>query len=211
MRKSLVMAAVVLIAVTGCGGGTGDTTGAASPTDKADTRAPVAHHLTVTSPAYRDGGTVPRRFTCDGADVSPPIDLSGVPAGTRSLAVTVRDLDAPGGTFTHWLIRDIAANTRRLSAGAHARGAVEGRNSFGRTGYSGPCPPHGDRPHRYVLTVYATDRRPLLSPGTSPGASPDTSPGASPDASSGASLDDLRRALSGHTLATGTLTGRYGR
>ncbi|MEU6467022.1 YbhB/YbcL family Raf kinase inhibitor-like protein [Streptomyces sp. NPDC046976] len=100
-------------------------------------------------------------------------------------------------------VRDLDANTRRLSAGAHPLGAVEGRNSFGRTGYSGPCPPRGDRPHRYVLTVYATDRRPPLSPGTSPRASP--------DASSRASPDDLRRALSGHTLATGTLMGRYGR
>ncbi|WP_281727651.1 YbhB/YbcL family Raf kinase inhibitor-like protein [Streptomyces sp. S816] len=101
------------------------------------------------------------------------------------LAITVRDLDAPGGTFTHWLIRDLDANTRRLSAGAHPPGAVEGRDSFGRTGYSGPCPPHGDRPHHYVLTVYATDRRPPLAPSTSPGVSP----------------DDLPRAL----------TGRYGR
>ncbi|WDO05523.1 hypothetical protein ME763_07575 [Streptomyces murinus] len=85
MRKSLARAAVVLIAATGCGGGTGDATGAASPSDRTDTTTPAAaHHLTVTSTAYRDGGTVPRRFTCDGADVSPPIDLAGVPAGTRS-------------------------------------------------------------------------------------------------------------------------------
>ncbi|MFH8337709.1 YbhB/YbcL family Raf kinase inhibitor-like protein [Streptomyces sp. AM6-12] len=186
MRKSPAITAVVLAAVTavaGCGAGT------ASPRDATATS--PARPLTVTSTAYRDGGTVPRRFTCDGADVSPPLALSGVPAGTGSLAVTVRDLDAPGGTLIHWLVWDIAAGTRRLSAGAHPPGAVEGRNSFGETGYSGPCPPHGDHPHRYVLTVYATDRRPPLSPAASPG--------------------DLRRALSGHTLATGTLTGRYGR
>ncbi|MFZ4236842.1 YbhB/YbcL family Raf kinase inhibitor-like protein [Streptomyces murinus] len=97
----------------------------------------------------------------------------------------MRDLDAPGGTFTHWLIRHLDANTRRLSAGAHPPGDVEGRDSFGRTGCSDPCPPHGDRSHRYVLTVYATDRRPPLAPSTSPGASP----------------GDLLRAL----------TGRYGR
>ncbi|MFF5430384.1 hypothetical protein ACFY5K_09895 [Streptomyces griseofuscus] len=92
--------------------------------------------------------------------------------------MTVRDLDAPGGTFTHWLIRDLDAGTA-------------------------DCPPHGDRPHRHVLTVYATDRRPPLSP--------NTPPDASSGASSGASLDELRRALAGHTLATGTLTGRHGR
>ncbi|MEU5792592.1 YbhB/YbcL family Raf kinase inhibitor-like protein [Streptomyces sp. NPDC047813] len=198
MRRSLAIAAVCLAAVTGCGGGTGHATGAASPTDTTATRgtadttatAPAARRITVTSTAYADGGTVPRRFTCDGADVSPPLALSSVPAGTDSLAVTVRDLDAPGGTFTHWLIWDLDAGTRRLSAGAHPHGAAEGRNSFGKSGYRGPCPPRGDHPHRYVLTVYATDRRPPLSPGASP--------------------DALRRALSGHTLATGTLTGRYG-
>ncbi|MEV7503622.1 hypothetical protein [Streptomyces sp. NPDC093018] len=82
----MASAAVVLIAATGCGGGTGDATGAASPTGRTDTTTPAAaRHLTVTSTAYRDGGTVPRRFTCDGADVSTPLALSGVPAGTRSL------------------------------------------------------------------------------------------------------------------------------
>ncbi|MGW3263237.1 YbhB/YbcL family Raf kinase inhibitor-like protein [Streptomyces sp. NPDC001056] len=190
MNKSVAIAAALLTTVTGCAGGTARTTGAASPITMTTTTPAAPHRITVTSTAYPDGGTVPRRFTCDGEDVSPPLALSGVPAGTDSLAVTVRDLDAPGAPFTHWLIWGIDAGTRRLSAGERPRGAAEGRNSFGRTGYNGPCPPRGDRPHRYVLTVYATDRRPPLSPGASP--------------------DDLRRALSGHTLATGTLTGRYG-
>ncbi|MFZ4236843.1 hypothetical protein ACOZGD_16875 [Streptomyces murinus] len=85
MRESSATAAVALIAATGCGGGTGDATGAASPSGRTDTTTPAAaHHLTVTSTAYQGGGTVPRRFTCYGADVPPPIALSGVPADTRS-------------------------------------------------------------------------------------------------------------------------------
>ncbi|BBC92932.1 hypothetical protein ACFY2H_18450 [Streptomyces griseofuscus] len=153
MRKSSVTAATVLTAATGRGGGTGDATGAASPTGRTVTTTPAAA----------------RRFTYDGADVSPPIDLAGVPADTR----------APG------------------RCGISTRRAAPSPTGCSETPTRAPadCPPHGDRPHRHVLTVYATDRHPPLSP----------------DASSGASLDDLRRALVGHSLATGTLTGRHGR
>jgi Raf kinase inhibitor-like YbhB/YbcL family protein len=184
MRKSLAALAAALAAVAGCAGGQGaQQVAAPSPTP--------ADRLTVTSTAYPDGGTVPRRFTCDGADVSPPLTLRGVPTGTVSLALLLQDLDAPHGTFTHWLMWNLGPHTTRLSADERPRGVAEGRNSFGRTGYNGPCPPHGDRPHRYVLTVYATDRRPSLAPGATP--------------------TDLLRTLSAHTLAEGTLTGRYGR
>jgi Raf kinase inhibitor-like YbhB/YbcL family protein len=145
----------------------------------------------VTSTAYVDGGTIPRLFTCDGENVSPPLAVAGVPGNTAGLAFLLQDLDAPRGTFTHWLVWDIDPHTTRLTSGQHPKGATEGRNDFGRTGYSGPCPPHGDRPHRYVLTVYATDHDPDLAPDATPA--------------------DLLRALSGHTLATGSLTGRYGR
>ncbi|MGW2418489.1 YbhB/YbcL family Raf kinase inhibitor-like protein [Streptomyces sp. NPDC001709] len=187
MRRNWVitLAAVSATAVAaGCGGGGGGGPVAVpSPT--------AAHRLTVTSSAYADGGTVPRRHTCDGADLSPPLALTAVPAHTASLALLLRDRDAGHGMFTHWLVWDVDPHTRQLSAGEHPRGATEGRNGFGRTGYGGPCPPRGDRPHRYVLTVYAVDRRVSLAAGASPA--------------------DLMRALSGHTLATGTLTGRYGR
>ncbi|MGW7529901.1 YbhB/YbcL family Raf kinase inhibitor-like protein [Streptomyces sp. NPDC054783] len=182
MRRSWVIAVAATAFVAGCGDG-GTPADSPSPT--------AARRLTVTSTAFADGGTVPRRNTCDGADVSPPLALGAVPAHTASLALLLRDLDAPHGTFTHWLVWNVAPHTTRLSAGEHPPGATEGRNDFGKTGYSGPCPPRGDRPHHYVLTVYAADRR--------------VSPGA------GASAADLLRALSGHTLAEGTLTGRYGR
>jgi Raf kinase inhibitor-like YbhB/YbcL family protein len=182
MRRSWVIAVAAMALAAGCGDGAG-TAAAPSPSG--------ARRLTVTSTAYADGGTVPRRYTCDGPDVSPPLAVTGVPARTSSLALLLRDSDAPHGTFTHWLVWDIDPHTTRLSAGEHPRAASEGRNDFGRTGYSGPCPPRGDPPHRYVLTVYAVDRRVSLAAGVSP--------------------TDLLKAISGHTLAVGTLTGRYGR
>ncbi|MET8579874.1 YbhB/YbcL family Raf kinase inhibitor-like protein [Streptomyces collinus] len=188
MRMSRTAAAATVITVAtavlaACGNGGGPAVTGSAP--------PSGSRLTVTSPAYADGGTVPPRFTCDGDDVSPPLALGAVPARTASLALVLRDPDAPHGTFTHWLAWDIAPGTARLLAGERPPGATQGRNGFGRTGYGGPCPPRGDRPHHYVLTVYATDRAPRLSPD--------------------ATEADLLRALSGHTLATGTLTGRYGR
>ncbi|WP_244184125.1 YbhB/YbcL family Raf kinase inhibitor-like protein [Streptomyces cellostaticus] len=182
MRKGWVIAVAAMAAVSGCGDG-GGSTSAPSPT--------ASHRLTVTSPAYADAGTIPRRYTCEGENVSPPLALAGVPAHTASLALLLQDPDAPRGTFTHWLAWDIDPHTAHLTAGEHPTGAAEGRNGFGRTGYGGPCPPRGDRPHPYVLTVYATDRRPDLAATATP--------------------DDLLQALSGHTLATGTLTGWYGR
>ncbi len=193
MSRTAVVATVITVAaaavVAACGNGGGPA--AAPPAARSAASPAASHRLTLTSSAYADGGTVPRRFTCDGDDVSPPLALGAVPGHTASLAFVLRDQDAPHGTFTHWLAWDIAPDTARLSAGERPPGSTQGRNGFGRTGYGGPCPPRGDRPHRYVLTVYAADRAPRLAPG--------------------ATEADLLRALSGHTLATGTLTGRYGR
>ncbi|QHA07438.1 YbhB/YbcL family Raf kinase inhibitor-like protein [Streptomyces broussonetiae] len=183
MRKSVAALVAALACVAGCGGGGGRGDTSSSPT--------AAARITVTSTAYADGGTIPRRFTCDAANVSPPLAFSGVPAHTASLALLLQDRSAPHGAFTHWLVWGIDPHTTRLPAGGHPPGATEGRNDFRTPGYGGPCPPRGDRPHRYVLTVYATDGRLSLT--------------------AQASRDDLLRALSGHTLATGTLTGRYGR
>ncbi|GGU87182.1 hypothetical protein GCM10010260_20650 [Streptomyces filipinensis] len=182
MRRSWVIAVAAMAVVTGCADGGGPAT---VPSRSAPRR------LTLTSTAYGDDGTIPRRHTCDGADVSPPLALASVPAGTASLALLLRDPDAPRGPFTHWLVWDIDPRTRRLSAGERPRGATEGRNDFRKTGYGGPCPPHGDRPHHYVLTVYALDQRLSLAPDASPA--------------------DLMRAVSGRMLAAGTLTGRYSR
>ncbi len=144
--------------------------------------------IAVTSAAFSDGGTIPRKHTCDGADTSPPLRFGNVPPGTVELALFVEDPDAPGGTFVHWLAWGLDPTQPELAEGQRA--PVEGKNGFGSRGYRGPCPPKGT-PHRYVFTVYALDQRLRLA--------------------AGAAARELRKAVHGHALAQGSLTGRYGR
>jgi len=124
-------------------------------------------HLQLESPTLTPGATVPvaqiyDRLGCHGKNISPALRWSGAPEGTRSFAVTVFDPDAPTGAgWWHWLVYDIPPSVSDLPEGAGnpggklPRGSVQGRNDFGAAGYGGPCPPHGDNPHRYVFTVYA--------------------------------------------------------
>jgi Raf kinase inhibitor-like YbhB/YbcL family protein len=144
--------------------------------------------IAVTSASFRDGDTIPQTYTCDGADSSPPLRFGNVPPGTAELALFVEDPDAPGGTFVHWLAWGLNPAQPELAEGHPA--PIEGKNGFGSRGYRGPCPPKGT-PHRYVFTVYALDQRLSLP--------------------AGADVQDLRKAVHGHALAEGSLTGRYGR
>jgi hypothetical protein len=146
--------------------------------------------ISLTSPEFGEGGTIPRRFTCDGENVSPPLEFANVPAEAAEVALLVEDPDAPRGTFVHWFMWGIQAGTSSLGAGEVPGSASQGKNDFGRQGYAGPCPPPGSA-HRYIFTVFAVDER--------------------LDLSAGASSNDLRRALAGTVLASGSLTGRYGR
>jgi Raf kinase inhibitor-like YbhB/YbcL family protein len=151
--------------------------------------------LDLTSPAFRDGGTIPTKFTCDGADVSPPLDWSRAPEGTKSLALICDDPDAPMGTWVHWVLYGIPADKNSLREGVPRNAAVEGigmqgKNDFRRIGYGGPCPPPG-KPHRYFFKLYALDAELELKPD--------------------AKKVDLERAMRGHLLATGQLVGRYQR
>jgi hypothetical protein len=117
--------------------------------------------LSLTSPAFPDGGEIPARFTCDGADVSPPLQWSGLPAGARSLVLLVRDPDcpdpaAPQSTWVHWVLYDLPAHAGGVDEGAPPpQGARRGRNDWERTGYGGPCPPIGR--HRYRFEMFALD------------------------------------------------------
>jgi Raf kinase inhibitor-like YbhB/YbcL family protein len=123
--------------------------GAACGEDRGDVAA-----LQVTSPAFEEGATVPTEFTCEGEDTSPPLEWSGVPEGAAELRLLVTDPDAPGGTFTHWSVTGIDPGATGVEAGQVPEGGTEEENSFGRTGYGGPCPPAGPA-HRYVWTVEA--------------------------------------------------------
>jgi Raf kinase inhibitor-like YbhB/YbcL family protein len=144
----------------------------------------------LTSPAFALGGRIPRRHTCDGDNVSPPLAWSRLPEGTTSVAIVMDDPDAPGVTFTHWTAWGVEPSAGGLEEGA--RPPVEGANDFGSVGYRGPCPPrrHGD--HRYVFRLYA-----LAAP---------LALGAD------ATRKELDRAVRGATvLGIGELVGLYGR
>jgi Raf kinase inhibitor-like YbhB/YbcL family protein len=107
------------------------------------------------SSAFSEGETVPVEFTCDGDDISPPLSWSGLPEGTNELRLSLMDPDAPRGTFTHWLVTGIDPSSSDVGQGMVPAGGTEERNSFGESAYGGPCPPRGDKPHRYIFTIEA--------------------------------------------------------
>ena len=151
--------------------------------------------LRLESDAFAAEGTIPQLYTCDGSDVSLPLNWSEPPAGTQSLALIFDDVDAPVGTWVHWVLFNIPAGVRSLPEGVPAEPAVaglgeHGSNSWGNLGYGGPCPPQGS-PHRYTFRLYALDT--------------------TLDLEAGASRADLDRAMEGHILGVGQLVGRYGR
>lgn len=151
--------------------------------------------FSIGSQAFAADQPIPRRFTCDGDDVSPALSWADPPAGAQAFALIVDDPDAPGGDFTHWVIYNLAADARELPenvAKAERPGiaALQGRNDFGRAGYGGPCPPSG-RAHHYRFTLYALDGPLDLSPGTT--------------------KQHLLDAMDGHVLGEARLVGTYER
>jgi Raf kinase inhibitor-like YbhB/YbcL family protein len=145
--------------------------------------------LKLTSEAFEHGEQIPRRHSCEGEDVSPPLRWSNVPEGTRSLALVVDDPDAPGGVFTHWLAWGLDPTAEELGEGDPA--PIEGRNDFGTSGYRGPCPPPGHGRHRYVFRLYALDAEQELA--------------------AGAAKAELEQAIEGHVLTIAELVGTYER
>lgn len=173
------------------GGGANETGEGASRLDELGVPAYGAPRtLNLTSDAFENGTKIPETYTCDGDNLSPPLAFGNVSEEARTLALVVHDPDAPlEGGFTHWIFWNLDANTTELPEGAdvEAMGAVEGTNTLGLTGYTGPCPPTGE--HRYVFRAYALDA-PL-------------------DLAQGASLEQLAEAMDGHVLAEGELIGTY--
>ena len=121
--------------------------------------------LTLTSPAFENGGVMPAKYSCDGAGVSPELHISGVPEGARSLVLLVQDPDIPQAvkdrigqhSFDHWVLYTIPPETTIIPEGDIPVGAFEGRNSAGEVGYRPACPPDGS--HRYIFTLYALNRK----------------------------------------------------
>lgn len=150
----------------------------------------MATTITLTSPAFSFGAVIPAKYTCSGADLSPPTSWSGVPNGAQSLALTVIDPDAPGKPFVHWLVFNLPASLTGLGEGEAPQGSLQGRNDFGTNRYRGPCPPPG-APHHYQFKVYAVDSKPSLQDGASEAAFQD--------------------AIKGHVMAIGELVGTFKR
>lgn len=151
--------------------------------------------LSVSSPAFEEGGEIPVKYTCEGQNISPPLAWSEGPEGTSSFALIVDDPDAPLRAFTHWVIFNLPADTRELAEGITpkgklASGALQGRNDAGRSGYFGPCPPPGSA-HHYRFTLYALDE--------------------TLDLAAGAFKEQVLEAMEGHVLAQGQLVGTYQR
>jgi Raf kinase inhibitor-like YbhB/YbcL family protein len=143
----------------------------------------------LSSPVFAGGGSIPAVHTCDGRDTSPPLAISGVPAEAQSLVLIMDDPDAPVGTWVHWVIWNIPPRTSELREDEIPEGSSQGRNSWQRTGYGGPCPPSGS--HRYFFRLYA-----LHSTLTLPAS---------------AGKGEVERAMQGHILAETELMGIYKR
>lgn len=150
--------------------------------------------MQITSTVFKEGGMIPPRYTCDGQDISPPLEWKEAPPGTKSLALIADDPDAPMGTWVHWVIYNIPPNATRLEENIKPEkeskdGMRQGKNDWPRIGYGGPCPPSGT--HRYYFKLYALDAMLDLGPG--------------------ATKADLLQAMKGHILRESRLMGKYKR
>jgi len=150
--------------------------------------------INVESSAFKEGQSIPKQYTCDGVNISPPLEWKGVPKNAKTLAIICDDPDAPAGTWVHWVVYNLSANDMGLIENTPATekltgGGLQGKNDFGKIAYGGPCPPSGM--HRYFFKMYALDAELDLRPG--------------------ATKSDLLKAMEGHIVAQGQLMGTYSR
>ena len=154
---------------------------------------PDKTEIKLVSSAFKEGQPIPRPYTCDGVNVSPPLEWSGVPQSAKTLAIICDDPDAPAGTWVHWVLYNLPADKIGMIENTPATeklagGGMQGANDFKRIGYGGPCPPSGT--HRYFFKIYALDSELPLQPG--------------------ATKEELLKAMEGHIVAQGQLMGTYG-
>jgi Raf kinase inhibitor-like YbhB/YbcL family protein len=150
--------------------------------------------IKITSSAFAEGGMIPAKYTCDGADISPPLQWDAVPEGTKTVALISDDPDAPMGTWVHWVLFNLPPDVKELPENVPpdetlSNGATQGTSSFQKIGYGGPCPPSGT--HRYFFKLYALD--------------------ADLDLDSSANKARLIKAMEGHIIGEGQLIGKYKR
>lgn len=148
------------------------------------------NNMEITSSAFGNNGNIPRKYTCDGENISPPLEFSDIPADTLSLVLILHDPDAPApGGFTHWIIFDMSPSTKEIAENSSPADAVQGQNGSGQPKYTGPCPPSGT--HHYEFRLYALDEKLTLD--------------------SSAKKADIEKAIAGHIIEQNTLTGLYKR
>jgi Raf kinase inhibitor-like YbhB/YbcL family protein len=167
---------------------------APAPTLTTNVRQETRMEIKLMSAAFKEGQPIPRGYTCDGTNVSPPLEWTGVPKSATTLAIVCDDPDAPAGTWVHWVLFNLPSdvigtveNTPQTET--LLGGGMQGLNDFKKIGYGGPCPPRGR--HRYFFKIYALDSELPLKPG--------------------ASKADLEKAMEGHIVAQGQLIGTYSR
>jgi Raf kinase inhibitor-like YbhB/YbcL family protein len=145
--------------------------------------------LKISSPAFENAGKIPKKYTCDGANVNLPLLIENVPSNTKSLALVFDDIDAPRGSYVHWILWNIDPNVMEIKENSVPEGAVQGMNDFKKRNYGGPCPP--GRAHKYVFKIYALDTLLNLNPNST--------------------KKDLEKAMEGHIISRSQLTGVYKR
>jgi Raf kinase inhibitor-like YbhB/YbcL family protein len=145
--------------------------------------------LKISSPAFENGGKIPKEYTCDGKNVNPPLKIDNAPLNVKSFALVFDDIDAPRGTYVHWIVWNIDPGLKEMRENSVPEGAVQGVNDFKKRNYGGPCPP--GRAHRYVFKIYALDTLLDLNPN--------------------GSKKDLEKAMEDHIISRAQLTGLYKR
>lgn len=145
--------------------------------------------LALASQVFGEGSQIPVDYSCKGQNVNPPLSITGVPVGTKSLALIMHDPDAVSGDFVHWLMWDIPTSTKTIAANSVPAGAIQGINGSGQNRYMGPCPPAGTGTHRYMFELYALDNTLGLE--------------------SDASREQLQYSMADHIIAGHTLMGLF--
>ncbi len=188
MKWFIVVGLVLMIFIIGCSTNDGKTINDNINNGKNDKIINEVVSMKLTSPAFWHNGKIPSEYTCDGSDTSPELNIADVPKNAKSLVLINDDPDAPVGTWDHWIVFNIPPTTKKIEKGEEPEG-VGGKNSWGRTGYGGPCPPSGV--HRYFFKLYALDIELGLK--------------------EGATKKEIEAAMKGHILAQAELIGKYRR
>ena len=195
MKSKVVLLGLVMIAsLPACSNRSGSSAGKPSTQNQNQDQSQNAKDIKLSSTAFKDGEPIPRQYTCDGVNVSPPLEWSGVPKSAKTVAIIADDPDAPAGTWVHWVLYNLPAENigmvENLPATDNLKaGGFQGKNDFEKIGYGGPCPPSGT--HRYFFKTYALDvELPLKA---------------------GATKAELEKAMEGHIVGQAQLMGTYRR